>query len=92
MATTPTSKGDGLRHESPDQRPLVKLNFILMAASMAVIVIGFLLMIGPGNDGTEFNPEIFSTRRTVVGPTIAFLGFVAMGVAIMWPSRDKKEK
>ncbi|WP_300933729.1 DUF3098 domain-containing protein [uncultured Duncaniella sp.] len=32
---------------------------------------------------------MFSTRRIVVGPTIAFLGFIFMGVGIMF-SRNKK--
>jgi len=93
MATTQTtqSKGDGMKHESAEQRPLVKRNFIFMALSFAIIVIGFLLMLGPGNDGSEFNPDIFSTRRTVIGPTITFIGFVAMGVAIMIPGRKLKK-
>ncbi|MCC8071665.1 MAG: DUF3098 domain-containing protein [Bacteroidales bacterium] len=67
--------------------PLVKLNFILMAIAGLMIVGGFLLMTGSGSGADEFNPDIFSTRRIVVGPTIAFLGFVFMGVAIIWKKR-----
>ncbi len=48
----------------------------------AVIIVGFLLMLGSGST-EEFNPDIFSARRIVVGPTLAFLGFVAMGVSII---------
>ncbi|MCH5346961.1 MAG: DUF3098 domain-containing protein [Muribaculaceae bacterium] len=83
--------GAEIEKESASTRALDKINFLLMAASAVVIVIGFLLMLGSGNDGSEFNPDIFSTRRIIVGPTIAFLGFIAMGVAIMWPSRRKTE-
>jgi hypothetical protein len=39
-------------------------------------------MLGSGST-TEFNPDIFSTRRIVIGPTIAFIGFVAMAIAII---------
>lgn len=78
-----------MKKQAGETRALGKTNYILMAASAAVIIIGFLLMLGSGNDGQEFNPEIFSTRRIVVGPTICFLGFIAMGVAIIWPQRDK---
>lgn len=67
-----------------DTPPLLKINFILMAVSAAIIIIGFLLMLGPGSTPESFNPDIFSTRRIVVGPTIAFLGFIAMGAAIMY--------
>lgn len=63
-----------------------------MAISVAMIVIGFLLMTGAGSSAeTGFNPDIFSTRRIIVGPTIAFLGFLAMAFAIVAnPSRKKK--
>ena len=70
--------------------PLTKANAILMAASGVLIVLGFLLMLGGANDGAEFNYDIFSVRRTVVGPTIAFLGFVAMAVAIIFKRPSAK--
>lgn len=72
--------------------PLTRLNFILMAAAGAVIIIGFLLMLGSGSTVDQFNPDIFSTRRIVVGPTIAFLGFLFMGFAIIYrPHRHNKK-
>ena len=57
-----------------------------------MIVIGFLLMSGGASDDpTAFNPEVFSTRRIVVGPAIAFLGFLLMAFAIIYtPSKKKK--
>lgn len=69
--------------------PLKKINFIIMAVAIVMIVVGFALMAGGATDDGSFNPEIFSTRRIVVGPTIAFLGFVVMGAGIMWPSRKQ---
>lgn len=78
-----------LERESTNEFPMVKRNFIYMAVSGAMIVIGFLLMLGGGST-TEFNPDIFSVRRIVVGPTIAFLGFVAMAISIIVrPGRRK---
>lgn len=81
-----------LERESYVRLPLVKINFILMAVAAAVIVTGFLLMTGAPSTETEFNPDIFSTRRIVVGPTMAFLGFIFMGVGIMWRPRACKHK
>ena len=46
-----------------------------------------MLMLGGANDGATFNDDIFSTRRVVIGPTMAFMGFVAMGVSIIYKSR-----
>ena len=63
--------------------PLQRANFIAMAIAGAMIVVGFLLMLGGSTTVDEFNPDIFSTRRIVVGPLIAFLGFVAMAAAII---------
>ena len=58
-----------------------------MIAAGALIVLGFLLMLGGGTTTEEFNPDIFSTRRIVIGPTLSFLGFVFMGVAIILKPR-----
>ncbi len=70
--------------------PLQRANFIAMAIAGLMIVVGFLLMLGGSSTVDEFNPDIFSTRRIVVGPCIAFLGFVAMAVAIIIdPARIK---
>ena len=63
--------------------PLERGNFIAMAIAGVLIVLGFILMLGQGSTMEEFNPDIFSTRRIVVGPAIAFIGFVAMGAAII---------
>ncbi|MEE0907409.1 MAG: DUF3098 domain-containing protein [Muribaculaceae bacterium] len=67
--------------------PLAKINFVLMMVCGVLIVAGFLLMLGGANDGTEFNDDIFGFRRVVVGPTMAFIGFVAMGVAIIFKKK-----
>lgn len=72
------------------QFPLSKINFYIMGGAAAAIVLGFLLMTGAGSTENGFNPDIFSARRIIVGPTIAFLGFVAMAVGIIWLPRRKK--
>lgn len=78
--------------ETPDQFPLARRNFILMIVAGLLIIIGFILMLGGGSTPEKFNPDIFSTRRIVIGPTLAFLGFVFMGIAIIIrPSRKKSE-
>ncbi len=71
--------------------PLVKTNFILMAIAGVAIIVGFLLMLGGSTNATDgFNPDIFSTRRIVIGPAISFLGFLFMAFAIIY--RPKTEE
>lgn len=69
-----------------------KENFLLIAVSVVLIMIGFVLMSGGGSsDGVSFNPEIFSTRRIVIAPVITVLGFLLMIVGIVKKNKDKKD-
>ena len=67
-----------------------KLNLLMLVCGV-IILVGFLLMLGEPS-GEEFNPDIFSTRRIVVGPTMAFVGFVLMGFAIIYSPRKKNKE
>lgn len=61
-----------------------------MACSMAIIVIGFLLMSGGGSDDPNtFNPEIFSARRTMVAPIVCLAGFFLMVYALLAKPRPQ---
>lgn len=71
---------------------LDKMNFILIAIGVAIIIIGLLLMTGPSSTEVHFEPDIFSTRRIVVAPLVCFVGFVFMIFAIMFHPKDKQNK
>ncbi len=80
-----------LKKEKISERPFSKVNFWMMGGCLFLIILGFALMSGGGSaDATEFDPEIFSTRRIVVGPLLAFIGFLAMAFAIIWTPKKKK--
>lgn len=85
--TEPIRPSDGLEVEKYSDFPLVRKNFVLMIVSAIVTVAGFLLMLGSGSGADEFNPDIFSTRRIVIGPTVAFIGFIMMGISIILPTK-----
>ncbi|MDE5675368.1 MAG: DUF3098 domain-containing protein [Muribaculaceae bacterium] len=76
---------------SAKERPFSKVNYYMMGVCLAMIIVGFMLISGGGSTVENgFNPEIFSTRRIVVGPAISFLGFVLMAFAIIYkPKSDK---
>lgn len=69
-----------------------KMNFILMAVSMLIVIIGFILMSGASSDETAFNEDIFSTMRIKVAPVVCFIGFVSMIYAIVHKTKDNKEQ
>ena len=60
-----------------------KMNYILLAVGMAVVVLGFILMSGGSSDETAYNPDIFSVRRIKVAPVVCLLGFVSMIYALI---------
>lgn len=68
---------------------LGKENYKLMAIGFAIIVIGFILMVGGGSDDPEvFNPEIFSFRRITLAPLLLLFGFIFEIYAILKKPKD----
>ena len=64
-----------------------KSNYILLLVGVAIIVIGVLLMTGPGSTMTHFEPDIFSFRRIKLAPAVCFFGFIFVIYAIIHKSR-----
>lgn len=60
-----------------------RMNYILLAVGMAVVVLGFVLMSGSGSTETSYDPDIFSARRIKVAPAVCLLGFVSMIYAVI---------
>ena len=55
---------------------------ILMTACVLIIV-GYVLMAGPGSTEQAFNPDIFSPRRIVVAPILCLAGYLLIVVGIL---------
>lgn len=89
-AKTGTDHSSGIEAQPKESMALSRTNFIYMAIAGAMIVVGFLLMLGPSSTPDNFEPDIFSTRRIVIGPLITFLGFLGMAIAIMVSPRKQK--
>ena len=60
-----------------------KNNLILIAIGMVVVIIGFLLMMGPSTTVDHFEADIFSVRRVRIAPVICLIGFVMMIYAVI---------
>ena len=64
-----------------------RMNYILLAVGMAVVIIGFLLMSGSGSTDTAYDPDIFNACRIKVAPVVCLLGFVSMIYAVVYRSK-----
>ena len=67
-----------------------KVNFILLAIGMAIVIIGFLLMTGPTSSETSFEPDIFSVRRIKVAPVVCLFCFLSMIYAVLRKPKTQK--
>ncbi len=65
-----------------------RTNFILLGIGFAIVIIGFILMSGPGSTEQTFNPDIFSWRRIKLAPVVCFVGFISMIYAIIRKPKD----
>ena len=70
--------------------PFGKMNYILVIVGIALIALGFILMIGGGSSNPDvFNEEMFNFRRLTLAPILVLAGFVVEIVAIFWKGKNK---
>ena len=74
--------------KSKEVMPLGKINYILIAACVLLIMLGFYLMTGSANTGSTWNEDVFNSTRTVVGPMVALAGFTLMIFAIIFKKKN----
>lgn len=80
-----------MNNEEQNRRfAFTKINYILLIIGLVAVVLGFILMTGPSTTATHFEPDIFSVRRIKVAPTITFLGYVFIIIAILFKKKEKK--
>lgn len=61
-----------------------KENYILLFIGLVILAIGYILMSGGGSeDPSQFNPDIFNTRRIVIAPIVVLIGYLFIIYAIL---------
>ena len=76
--------------ESQNAMPFGKQNYIIVLIGIALIALGFILMIGGGsNDPDVFNEKMFNFQRLTLAPILVLAGFVVEIVAIFWKGKNK---
>lgn len=68
-----------------------KVNFILLAVGMLIVVIGLILMSGGSSDEHTFDTAIFDARHIVVAPIITLVGFLSIIYAVIRKPKDNDE-
>lgn len=69
-----------------------KTNWMLLYGGLALIVLGFLLMMGGGSeDPNVFNEDIFNYQRIGLAPLLIVIGFVVEVYAILRKPKAEQE-
>ncbi|MCW3806496.1 DUF3098 domain-containing protein [Plebeiibacterium marinum] len=72
------------KQEKKFEFALSKHNYMLMAVGFAIIILGFVLMIGGrSEDPNVFSEEIYGFQRITLAPMVVLLGFIFEIYAIM---------
>lgn len=67
-------------------------NYKLLAIGFAIIIVGFLLMLGgKSNDPNQFSEDIFSFRRITLAPIVVLAGFIFEIWAIMKKPKESEK-
>lgn len=66
-----------------------RMNFILLAVGMAIVIIGFILMSGEGSGETTYNPAIFDALHIKVAPVITLAGYLFILYAILYRKKEQ---
>ena len=69
--------------------PFGKQNYLIVLIGLALLALGFILMIGGGSDNPDvFNDKMFNFQRLTIAPILVLAGFVVEIVAIFWRKKQ----
>jgi uncharacterized membrane protein YbhN (UPF0104 family) len=64
------------------------MNYYLILIAVFLILLGYLLMTGPRNQGGDsFNYDIYSFRRITLAPFVLLSGYILVIISIMYTSK-----
>ena len=90
MAKEITKKETVEKTEDQKVMPFGKQNYIIVLIGIALIALGFVLMIGGGSNNPDvFNEKMFNFQRLTLAPILVLAGFVVEIVAIFWKGKNK---
>lgn len=88
MAQENEKKLNAENQEGKSTLPFGRQNYIIVLIGLALVVLGFILMIGGGSsDPDVFNEKMFDFQHITLAPILVLAGFVVEIVAIFWRGR-----
>lgn len=88
MAKETTKKEMVENIEDQKVMPFGKQNYIIVLIGLALIALGFVLMIGGGStDPNVFNEKMFDFQHITLSTILVLTGFVVEIVAIFWKKK-----
>jgi hypothetical protein len=86
------SKNDN-QHETKPSFVFEKKNYFLMLIGLALMALGYILMIGgKSDDPNVFNEAIFNTQRITIAPLLILAGIVVEIVAILYKPKAANDE
>ena len=68
--------------------PFGKQNYIIVLIGIALLVIGFILMLGGGSSNPDvFNEKMFDFQHITLSTILILAGFVVEIIAIFWKGK-----
>ena len=92
MAKEITKKKETIeQNENQNVMPFGKQNYIIVLIGIALLVLGFILMLGGGsNDPDVFNEKMFDFQHITLSTILILAGFVVEIVAIFWKGKKQE--
>jgi uncharacterized membrane protein len=89
---TAAAKRTALNDMSERRFPFTKQNYILMLAGIAILILGYALMVGgrSPNPNEFFPDQVYSWRRITLAPIVVIIGFIVEVYAIMKKPKEDK--
>ena len=88
MAKEITKKETVENNDNQKVMPFGKQNYILVLIGIALLALGFILMLGGGsNDPDVFNEKMFDFQHITLSTILILAGFVIEIVAIFWKGK-----
>ena len=86
MATETTKKKETVETAGEQKvMPFGRQNYIIVLIGIALLALGFILMLGGGSsDPDVFNEKMFDFRHITLSTILMLAGFVVEIVAIFW--------
>ena len=89
MAKEITKKKETIEpNDNQKVMPFGKQNYLIVFIGIALLVIGFILMLGGGsNDPDVFNEKMFDFQHITLSTILILAGFVVEIIAIFWKGK-----